>query len=74
MVPECAERVNAHCVMERKRLRCPMNSNTWTPENITGMIIAIGGLVTAIGALIHSKNTRKGIAQDDINKAETESK
>lgn len=42
-----------------------MNNNTWTPENITGIIVAISGLATAIGALIHSKNTRKAVINTD---------
>lgn len=47
----------------------------WTdPQTITALIVAIGGLVTAIGAVIHSKNTRKGIAQNDISEAEKNAK
>lgn len=41
----------------------------WTPENIIALVTAIAGMATAIGALIHSKNTRKGIAETDIDNA-----
>lgn len=48
--------------------------NQWTPENITALIVALSGLATAIGAVIHSKNTRKGVAINDIAQAEKDSK
>ena len=38
--------------------------NNWTPENIGLVITALAGLVTAIGALVHSKNTRKGVVNE----------
>ena len=44
------------------------------PENIALVITAIAGLVTAIGALVHSKNTRKGIAENEVANMEKESK
>lgn len=30
----------------------------WTPENIIAIIVAIGTVITAIGAAVHSINTR----------------
>jgi len=38
--------------------------SNWSPENIGLVITAIAGLVTAISALIHSHNTRKGITDE----------
>jgi hypothetical protein len=36
----------------------------WSPENIGLIVTAVAGLVTAISALIHSRNTRKGITDE----------
>jgi hypothetical protein len=36
----------------------------WSPENIGLVVTAIAGLVTAVSALIHSRNTRKGITNE----------
>jgi len=41
--------------------------NNWSPENIGLVITAIAGLVTAVSALVHSRNTRKGV----VNELET---
>lgn len=38
--------------------------NQWTPENISGLLVALAAVITAIGAVIHSKNTRKGITNE----------
>lgn len=46
----------------------------WTPEAIASLIVAVTGLVTAAGALWHSKNTRKGIAQSEMDDAEKNAK
>jgi cell division protein FtsL len=39
--------------------------NQWTPENISALIVAITGVITAVGAVIHSKNTRQGIVEHE---------
>jgi len=36
--------------------------NTWTPEAIAGLITAATALVTAVGAVVHSRNTRSALA------------
>ena len=53
--------------------------SNWTPENIGLVITALAGLVTAIGALVHSKNTRKGVVNElesslDKTQGETDDK
>ena len=42
--------------------------NQWTPQNIAALITAIAGAITAVGAVIHSMNTRKGIINVDEKK------
>lgn len=46
--------------------------NQWTPQNIAALITAIAGAITAVGAVIHSMNTRKGVATNEMAKAEAE--
>lgn len=48
--------------------------NQWTPQNIIALITAAAAVMTAVGAVIHSMNTRKGVAQNDINDAEKNAK
>lgn len=40
----------------------------WSPQNIAALITAIAGAITAVGAVIHSMNTRKGIVNSDEKK------
>jgi hypothetical protein len=44
----------------------------WTPEQISAFVIAVTGLVTAMGAIVHSFNTRNRLenhAHDNGNDA-----
>lgn len=44
--------------------------NRWTPENIAALCTAVAAVITAVGAAIHSMNTRKEIAQNEMDDAE----
>lgn len=33
----------------------------WTPEAIAALVTALAGLATAVGAVVHSRNTRKTV-------------
>lgn len=38
----------------------------WNPANIAALCTALAAVITAIGAAIHSMNTRKGVAENEV--------
>lgn len=40
--------------------------NQWTPANIIALLTAFAAVITAVGAVIHSMNTRKGVAENEV--------